>query len=78
MENHTVKFHSDHCAGNCLPSSPRANTIPEEKATEQYYRKTPEEEEENWEIGKTDPWEVCQTVIDEIKKTSKTSTTLVS
>jgi len=43
--------------------------VPEEKATEQYYRKTTE----NWEIGKMDPWEVCQTVIDKIKETSKTS-----
>jgi len=47
-KNHTVKFHSDHCAEKCLPSSPRANTVPEEKATEKYYRKTLE----NWEIGK--------------------------
>jgi len=71
-KNHTVKFHSDHCAKKCLPSSPRANTVPEEKATEQYYKKTLAEEE-NWEIGETDPWEVCQTVIDEIKETSRTS-----
>jgi len=71
-KNHTVKFHSDHCAEKCLPSSPRANTVPEEKATEQYYKKTPAEEE-NWEIGETDPREVCQTVIDEIKETSRTS-----
>jgi len=71
-KNHTVKFHSDHCAEKCLPSSPRANTVREEKATEQYYTKTPEEEE-NWEIGETDPWEVCQTVINKIKETSKTS-----
>jgi len=56
-KNHTVKFHSDHCADKCLPSSPRANTVPEEKATEQYYKKTPAEEE-NWEISETDPWEV--------------------
>jgi len=41
-KNHTVKFHSDHCTKKCLPSSPRANTVPKEKATEQYYRKTPE------------------------------------
>jgi len=66
-KNHTVKFHSDHCAEKCLPSSPRANTVPEEKATEQYYRKTLE----NWEIGETDPWEVCQTVINKIKENSK-------
>jgi len=71
-KNHTVKFHSDHCAEKCLPSSPRANTVPEEKATEQYYEKTPAEEE-NWEIGETDPSEVCQTVIDEIKETSRMS-----
>ena len=71
-KNHTVKFHSDHCAEKCLPSSPRANTVPEEKATEQYYKKTPAEEE-NWEIGETDPCRVCQTVIDEIKETSKTN-----
>jgi len=45
------------------------NTVPKEKATEQYYRKTPE----NWEIGETDPWEVYQTVINKIKETSKTS-----
>jgi len=42
-KNHTVKFHSDHCADRYLPSSPKANTIPEEKATEQYYKKTPAE-----------------------------------
>ena len=70
-KNHTVKFHSDHCAEKCLPSSPRANTVPEEKATEQYYKKTLAEEE-NWEIGETDPWEVCQTVIDKIKETCRT------
>ena len=50
-KNHTVKLHSDHCADRCLPSSPKANTVPEEKATEQYYKKTPAEEE--WEIGET-------------------------
>jgi len=43
-KNHPVKFHSDHCAEKCLPSSPRVNTVLEEKAKEQYYRKTPE----NW------------------------------
>jgi len=67
-----MKFHFDHCAKKCLPSSPRVNMVPEEKATEQYYRKTPENKE-NWEIGKTDPWEVCQTVINKIKETSRTS-----
>jgi len=36
---------------------------------EQYHRKTPK----NWEIGETDPWEVCQTVINKIKETSKTN-----
>jgi len=35
-KNHTVKFHSDHYAEKCLPSSPRANTVPEEKARQQY------------------------------------------
>jgi len=50
-KNHTVKFDSDHCAEKCLPSLLRANAVPEEKATEQYYRKTPE----NWEIGEMDP-----------------------
>jgi len=64
-----VKFQSDHCAEKCLPSSPKANTVLKEKATEQYHRKTPE----NWEIGETDPWEVCQTVINKIKDTSKTN-----
>jgi len=68
-KNHTVKFHSDHYAEKCLPSSPKAYTVLEEKATEQYYRKTPE----NWEIGEIDPWEVCQTVINKIKENSKTS-----
>jgi len=68
-KNHTVKFHSDHCTKKCLASSPRANMVPEENAMEQYYRKTPE----NWEIGETDSWEVCQTVINKIKETSKTS-----
>jgi len=68
-KNHTVNFHSDHGAEKCLPSSPKANTVPEEKATEQYHRKTPK----NWEIGKTDPWEVCQIVINKIKETSKTN-----
>jgi len=48
--DHTVKFHLDHCAEKCLPSSPKANTVLEEKATEQYRRKAPE----NWEIGETD------------------------
>jgi len=43
--------------------------VPEEKATEQYFRKTPE----NWDIGETDPWEVCQTIINKVKETSKTS-----
>ena len=37
-KNHTVKFHLDHSADRCLPSSPKANTVPKEKATEQYYR----------------------------------------
>jgi len=64
-----VKFHLDHCAEKCLPSSPKANTVSEEKTTEQYHRKTPE----NWEISETDPWEVCQTVINKIKETSKTN-----
>jgi len=68
-KNHTVKFHSDHCAEKCLPSSPRVNTVPEDKATEQYYRKTLE----NWEIDETDPREVYQTVINKIKENSKTS-----
>ena len=70
-KNHTVKFHSDHCTDRCLPSSLKANTVPEEKATEQYYKKTPVEEE--WEIGETDSWEVCQTVINKIKEPSRTS-----
>ena len=66
-----MKFHSDHCADRYLPSSPKANTIPEEKATEQYYMKTLAEEE--WEIGETDSWEICQTVINKIKELSRTS-----
>jgi len=68
-KNHTVKFHSHHYTEKCLHSSPRANTVPEEEATEQYYRKTPE----NWEIGETNPWGVYQTVINKIKENSKTS-----
>ena len=67
-----MKFHSDHCADRCLPSSPRANTVPEEIATEQYYKKT-SGKEEDWEIGETDPWEVCQTVINKIKENPKNS-----
>jgi len=35
-----------------LPSSPRANAVLEEKATKQYYKKTPEEK--NWMISETD------------------------
>jgi len=35
-KNRTVKFHTDYCAEKCLPSSPRANTVPKEKAKEQY------------------------------------------
>jgi len=72
MEKPYCKVPLGHCADKCLPSSPRANTVPEEKATEQYYKKTLAEEE-NWEICETDPWEVCQTVIDKIKETSKTN-----
>jgi len=72
-KNHTVKFHSDHCAEKCLPSSPRASTVLEEMAKKQYHRKTLE----NWEIRKTDPWEVCQTIIDKIKETSKDSNNLI-
>jgi len=64
-----VKFHSDHCTEKCLLSSPRASTVPKEKATEQYHKKTPE----NWGISETDPREVCQTVIDKIKETSNDS-----
>jgi len=33
-KNHTVKFHSNHYAKRYLPSSPRANTVPEEKDIE--------------------------------------------
>jgi len=65
-KNHTLKFHSDRCAEKCLTTSPQATSITEGKAIDQYYRKTPEEAE-------PDPWEVCQTVIDKIKETSKDS-----
>jgi len=64
--NHTLKFHSDRCAEKCLTTSPQATSVTEGKAIDQYYRKTPEEAE-------PDPWEVCQTVIDKIKETSKDS-----
>jgi len=47
-------------------TSPQATSITEGKAIEQYYWKTPEEAE-------PDLWEVCQTVIDKIKETSKDS-----
>jgi len=47
-------------------TSPQATSITEGKAIDQYYRKTPEEAE-------SDPWEVCQMVIDKIKETSKDS-----
>ena len=70
-KNHTVKFHSGHCAEKCLQTSPRANTVLEENAMEQYYKKTLEEK--NWEIGETDSWEVCSVVIDKIKETLGTS-----
>jgi len=33
-KNHTVKFHSDDCTEKNLPSLPKDNTVPEEKATE--------------------------------------------
>ena len=69
---HTMKFHSNHCAGKCLPRLPRANMVLEEKATEQSHKKTPEED--NWEIGERDLWEVCQTVINKIKETVPTVT----
>jgi len=65
-KNHTLKFHSDRCAEKCLTTSPQATSVTEGKAIDQYYRKTPEEAE-------PDPWEVCQTVIDKIKETSKDS-----
>jgi len=67
-----MKFHSDHCTEKCLPSSPRANLVTEEKATEQYYKKTAEEE--NWEMSETDRWEIYQTVIDQIKETPRLRT----
>jgi len=69
-----MNFHSNHYAEKYLPSLPRANLVPEEKATEQYYKKTPEEE--NWEIGEMDSWEIYQTMIDQIKETSRPSTIL--
>ena len=64
---HRLSFHSDKCAEQCLATSPRATTVTEERATEQYYRKTPEELEER----AMDPWEICHTVMEKIKETEK-------
>jgi len=70
-----LKFHSDRYAEKCLTTSPQATSITEEKAVDQYYRKTPEESDKN--EAEPDRWEVCQTVIDKIKETSKDSKGIV-
>jgi predicted aspartyl protease len=59
-----LSFHSDKCVERCLTASPQATTVAEERATEQYYRKTPDERED-------DPWEICNTVMEKIKETEK-------
>ena len=61
---HRLSFHSDKCAERCLTASPQATAVAEERATEQYYRKTPDERED-------DPWEICNTVMEKIKETEK-------
>ena len=70
-----LKLHSDRYAEKCLTTSPQATSITEEKAVDQYYRKTPEESDKN--EAEPDRWEVCQTVIDKIKETSKDSKGIV-
>ena len=64
---HRLSFHSDKCAEQCLITSPRATTVAEERATEQYYQKTPEEPGER----AMDPWEICHTVMEKIEETEK-------
>jgi hypothetical protein len=61
---HRLSFHSDKCADRCLTVSPYATAVAEERATAQYYRKTPDK----WE---DDPWEICNTVMEKIKETEK-------
>jgi hypothetical protein len=39
-----VSFSSEYCAKKCLDTSPHAVTISEDKATQEYFRKVPEEE----------------------------------
>jgi hypothetical protein len=63
---HRLSFYSNKCAERCLTASPQATAVAEERATEQYYRKTPDTDER-----KDDPWEVCNTVMEKIKESEK-------
>jgi RNase H-fold protein (predicted Holliday junction resolvase) len=36
-----VSFNSEYCAKKCLDTSPHAVTVPEDKATQEYFKKTP-------------------------------------
>jgi hypothetical protein len=38
-----VSFSSEYCAKKCLDTSPHAVTVPENKATQEYFKKVPEE-----------------------------------
>jgi hypothetical protein len=63
---HRPCFDSDKCAERCLTVSAQATAGAEERATEQYYRKTPDPNERE-----DDPWEICNTVMGKIKETEK-------
>jgi hypothetical protein len=63
---HRLSFHSDKYAERCLTASPQATAVAEERATEQYYRKTPDADERE-----DDPWEICNTIMEKIKETAK-------
>jgi hypothetical protein len=63
---HWLSFHSDKYAERCLTASPQATAVAEERATEQYYRKTPDTDER-----KDDPWEICNTVMEKSWKQRK-------
>jgi hypothetical protein len=63
---HRLSFHSDKCVERCLIASPQATAVAKKRATEQYYRRTPDTDE--WE---DDPWEIYNTVMGKIKETEK-------
>jgi hypothetical protein len=69
-----VSFSSEYCAKKCLDTSPHAVTVSEDKATQEYFRNVPEEEEavsismvdaETFDIECDDAleaWELCHVV----------------